>query len=285
MTYRTLRGAPSRGRTGTPLCRKAADFKSAVSTNFTIGAPAARQASGQRNRSSTSTQATDTFTTSQPLLPRKKGSLSFPFNFGAGNRSRTDDLNLGKVALYQLSYSRKLSTHAIQRIRFKQSRILLLISAVMQTNTETCTRQTKPKLAATTPSHHMHCTLMNWRRGPESNRPQRICNPTHNRFATAPNLTSWQKRGMQKLPLFAEKWSGKSVSNRRPQPWQGCALPTELFPHFTEACHYMAFRIDGVNCSLLFESHKKKADFFHQCFTEPCTTSPPGATATAGVTS
>ena len=25
---------------------------------------------------------------------------------GAGNRSRTDDLNLGKVALYQLSYSR-----------------------------------------------------------------------------------------------------------------------------------------------------------------------------------
>ena len=186
------------------------DFKSAVSTNFTIGAPAARQASGQRNRSSTSTQATDTFTTSQPLLPRKKGSLSFPFNFGAGNRSRTDDLNLGKVALYQLSYSRKLSTHAIQRIRFKQSCILLLISAVMQTNTETRTRQTKPKLAATTPSHHitshhMHCTLMNWRRGPESNRPQRICNPTHNRFATAPNLTSWQKKGEVKASPFCRK--------------------------------------------------------------------------------
>ncbi len=27
--------------------------------------------------------------------------------FGAGNGSRTRDLNLGKVALYQLSYSRK----------------------------------------------------------------------------------------------------------------------------------------------------------------------------------
>jgi hypothetical protein len=27
--------------------------------------------------------------------------------FGAGKRSRTVDLNLGKVALYQLSYSRK----------------------------------------------------------------------------------------------------------------------------------------------------------------------------------
>ena len=27
-----------------------------------------------------------------------------------------------------------------------------------------------------------------------------------------------------------EKWSGKPGSNWRPQPWQGCALPTELFP-------------------------------------------------------
>ena len=26
-------------------------------------------------------------------------------------------------------------------------------------------------------------------------------------------------------------WSGKRGSNSRPQPWQGCALPTELFPH------------------------------------------------------
>jgi hypothetical protein len=37
----------------------------------------------------------------------KKGSLGFPFwKFGAGKESRTLDLNLGKVALYQLSYSR-----------------------------------------------------------------------------------------------------------------------------------------------------------------------------------
>src|ERR1700677_4665037 len=27
-----------------------------------------------------------------------------------------------------------------------------------------------------------------------------------------------------------EFWSGKRGSNSRPQPWQGCALPTELFP-------------------------------------------------------
>jgi hypothetical protein len=29
---------------------------------------------------------------------------------------------------------------------------------------------------------------------------------------------------------FLYIWSGKRVSNSRPQPWQGCALPTELFP-------------------------------------------------------
>ena len=44
------------------------------------------------------------------ILPIKMGSLvSFPFcilNSGAGEESRTLDLNLGKVALYQLSYSR-----------------------------------------------------------------------------------------------------------------------------------------------------------------------------------
>jgi hypothetical protein len=39
---------------------------------------------------------------------RKAETLSF-FKNGAGNESRTRDLNLGKVALYQLSYSRNLA--------------------------------------------------------------------------------------------------------------------------------------------------------------------------------
>jgi len=40
----------------------------------------------------------------------KKGSNGFPFRkSGAGKESRTLDLNLGKVALYQLSYSRILN--------------------------------------------------------------------------------------------------------------------------------------------------------------------------------
>jgi hypothetical protein len=41
------------------------------------------------------------------------------------------------------------------------------------------------------------------------------------------------------LPLYEPReiyhklqmnWSGRRVSNSRPQPWQGCALPTELLP-------------------------------------------------------
>ena len=59
-----------------------------------------------------------------------------------------------------------------------------------------------------------------WRRVPESNRGTRICNPLHDHSANAPQL----------LNLLRD-WSGKRDSNSRPQPWQGCALPTELFPH------------------------------------------------------
>ena len=31
--------------------------------------------------------------------------------------------------------------------------------------------------------------------------------------------------------FYCKKWSGKRGSNSRPRPWQGRALPTELFPH------------------------------------------------------
>ena len=89
---------------------------------------------------------------------------------GAGNESRTRDLNLGKVALYQLSYSR-ISTPLRKFGGAKRSRTALNGFAIR------C-------ITALLSRHH---TI---------------------------------KRG----------WSGKRVSNSRPQPWQGCALPTELFP-------------------------------------------------------
>ncbi len=42
-----------------------------------------------------------------PVQPYVAMESIFPLESGAGNESRTRDLNLGKVALYQLSYSRK----------------------------------------------------------------------------------------------------------------------------------------------------------------------------------
>ena len=88
--------------------------------------------------------------------------------------------------------------------------------------------------------------FLTWRRDPESNRARRICNPLHNRFAIAPKRMptdhATKQRGSLTFPCFASRrprkaagfvWSGRRVSNSRPQPWQGCALPTELLPHRT----------------------------------------------------
>ena len=72
------------------------------------------------------------------------GRRCFRGDSGAGEESRTLDLNLGKVALYQLSYSR-----------------------------------------------------------------------------------------LGARPSSQTTWSGRRVSNSRPQPWQGCALPTELLPRWS----------------------------------------------------
>jgi hypothetical protein len=51
----------------------------------------------------------------------------------------------------------------------------------------------------------------NWRRGPESNRPTWICNPVHNRFATAPRpqkRSAETKRG-NRFPLFLKSGAGE----------------------------------------------------------------------------
>src|SRR5690554_5986604 len=48
--------------------------------------------------------------------------------------------------------------------------------------------------------------------------------------------------GVERLEV--SNWSGKRDSNSRPQPWQGCALPTELFPLLvTEAMPRQRMRI------------------------------------------
>ena len=47
-------------------------------------------------------------------------------------------------------------------------------------------------------------------------------------------LSYFRKKSMNVLPV-----SGKRDSNSRPQPWQGCALPTELFP---QVCHFVVLK-------------------------------------------
>ena len=76
---------------------------------------------------------------------------------------------------------------------------------------------------------------MFWRRGPESNRAGRICNPVHNRFATAPGL---EKREAKSNRASLRIWSGIRDSNSRPIPWQGIALPTELIPRVPQNCSH-----------------------------------------------
>ena len=74
-----------------------------------------------------------------------------------------------------------------------------------------------------------------WRRVPESNRGGRICNPLHGHSANAP--LSAVPSGDPDLQI----WSGKRDSNSRPRPWQGRALPTELFPHFSNCIELADF--------------------------------------------
>ena len=184
--------------------------------------------SGERNARSTGLSPS----------PRKKGSRSFPCISGAGKESRTLDLNLGKVALYQLSYSR-IYYHTLQSPSacISKSQIIALFfsspeaeNIFLKNFLRPSTEATQQKRPRRTLLHRIGPRVF-WRRGPESNRTNRICNPGHNRFATAPkNHFPPTKKGSLRFPFFGN-WSGKRVSNSRPQPWQGCALPTELFPH------------------------------------------------------
>ena len=101
--------------------------------------------------------------------------------------------------------------------------------------------------------------FVKWRRGPESNRPTRICNPVHNRFATAPYMPT--KKGSGCFPDLLKDvgqsfnvWSGIRGSNSRPIPWQGIALPTELIPHLQSTQHSMPLCLRWTNCSAIFKN-------------------------------
>ena len=87
--------ARNRNRTGTTV--KSRDFKSLVSTYFTI------RAEGEHYTHVTRTPH------GLGEASKEKGKVHYALSlcFGAGEESLTLDLYLGKVSLYQLSYSRK----------------------------------------------------------------------------------------------------------------------------------------------------------------------------------
>ena len=55
--------------------------------------------------------------------------------------------------------------------------------------------------------------------------------------------------------------SGKRDSDPRPQPWQGCALPTELLPHSPKRCQEH-FSKCGCKGSGFPQYHKTFPRFF-----------------------
>ena len=54
-------------------------------------------------------------------------------------------------------------------------------------------------------------------------------------------------------------WSGRRVSNSRPQPWQGCALPTELLPHCEECALYTTLK----TCQAPWKTHLPLSALFY----------------------
>src|SRR5260370_37355891 len=69
--------------------------------------------------------------------------------------------------------------------------------------------------------------------------PSGPCTAASQVSANCSHLQLQHQRKREALPLpFFLNWSGKTGSNRRPQPWQGCALPTELFPRICKAVRF-----------------------------------------------
>ena len=79
------------------------------------------------------------------------------------------------------------------------------------------------------------------------------CNSQHNSIKKRQPNAVWEK-------------SGKRGSNSRPQPWQGCALPTELFPRFCESASLILHSLAKVgNLILLRQGCALPTELFPHC--------------------
>ena len=145
------------------------------------------------------------------------------------------------------------------------TKLLLRASRLVTAISEELNSIPKTPLSTSTPALSSRCRLhatllpghqVQWCPGPDSNRyasreagdfksPVSTISPPGRRRKTVRSVPGGKRPSFRALcnratvkttkgvhrserPLH---WSGKRGSNSRPQPWQGCALPTELFPH------------------------------------------------------
>ena len=109
-------------------------------------------------------------------------------------------------------------------------------------HTATTQRRIRPAHPRHEPGADEGLTKIPWCPGRESNpysqRPRDFKSLVSTNFTTRAAGRSCRRPGNKKgkAPLrfpFFFYWSGRRVSNSRPQPWQGCALPTELLPQIS----------------------------------------------------
>ncbi len=139
---------------------------------------------------------------------------TFQLKIGASNEARTRDLYLGKVSLYQLSYTRNYACYCV--LKFDQFQIKFGASNEARTRDLYLGKVSLYQLSYTRklvpgdglePSRPVERGILNplclpipppgqthlyyqksWRRVPESNRGPRICNPLHSHSANPPYL-------------------------------------------------------------------------------------------------
>ena len=67
---------------------------------------------------------------------------------------------------------------------------------------------------------------------------QAVDNSVHKSISGTKKTTSTNDFIVEVIWIWKKIWSGKRDSNSRPRPWQGRALPTELFPLGCVYCDY-----------------------------------------------
>ena len=197
-----------------------------------------------------------------PNQPERAWRRAVQLESGAGNETRTRDPDLGKVVLYQLSYSRvvvrillitstivkkKMHASALRCPRAGISHIRAPRDAVARAPRRRSDARV-PRLP-TSPRATAKPRAQPASAPPPSSRPASACRLrgstghfSKRRSACGARHPGRRRRARHRRPPGPEKqkprrgrgfhliWSGKRDSNSRPQPWQGCALPTELFP-------------------------------------------------------